>query len=168
MAMTTPHDENHSATLNKTSIENTHSNKSIFSMQYIVILHANNIFPQNSKDNFKAYKHLHDIGMQIHSIPRPPRQKAHDMGLSNLHEEEIKLFAMEYNTKNNEPDNELDHYVNTLQQINEDYDPGINGMFLNNLDPKFYAATAILLEYGIKNSHSYEIHAYHANDLSLY
>jgi hypothetical protein len=29
--------------------------------------------------------------------------------------------------------------VNTLQWINEDYDPGINGMFLNNLDPTFYA-----------------------------
>jgi hypothetical protein len=29
--------------------------------------------------------------------------------------------------------------VNTLQRSNEDYDPGINDMFLNNLDPKFYA-----------------------------
>jgi hypothetical protein len=46
---------------------------------------------------------------------------------------------MEYNTTNNEPDNELDHYVNKLQWSNEDYDPGINDMFLNNLDPKFYA-----------------------------
>jgi hypothetical protein len=29
--------------------------------------------------------------------------------------------------------------VNTLQQSNEDYDPGINDMFLNNLDPTFYS-----------------------------
>jgi hypothetical protein len=29
--------------------------------------------------------------------------------------------------------------VNTLQWSNEDYDPGINDMFLNNLDPTFYA-----------------------------
>jgi hypothetical protein len=29
--------------------------------------------------------------------------------------------------------------VNTLQQSNEDSDPGINDMFLNNLDPTFYA-----------------------------
>jgi hypothetical protein len=29
--------------------------------------------------------------------------------------------------------------VNTLQRSNEDYDPGINDMFLNSLDPIFYA-----------------------------
>jgi hypothetical protein len=29
--------------------------------------------------------------------------------------------------------------VNTLERSNEDYDPGINDMFLNNLDPTFYA-----------------------------
>jgi hypothetical protein len=61
------------------------------------------------------------------------------MGLSDLHEEEFKLFAMEYNTTNTEPDNELYHYINTLQRSNEEYDPGINDMFLNNLDPTFYA-----------------------------
>jgi hypothetical protein len=47
--------------------------------------------------------------------------------------------ALEYNTTNTEPDNELDHYVNTLQRSNEDYDSGINAMFLNILDPTFYA-----------------------------
>jgi hypothetical protein len=46
---------------------------------------------------------------------------------------------MEYNTTNIEPDNKLDHYVNTLQWSNEDYGPGINDMFLNNLDPTFYS-----------------------------
>jgi hypothetical protein len=46
---------------------------------------------------------------------------------------------MEYNTTNTEPDDELDHYVNTLQWSNEDFDPGSNDMFLNNLDPTFYA-----------------------------
>jgi hypothetical protein len=61
------------------------------------------------------------------------------MGLSDLHEEEFKIFALEYNTTNTEPDNKLDHYVNTLQWRNDDYDPGINEMFLNNLDPTFYA-----------------------------
>jgi hypothetical protein len=29
--------------------------------------------------------------------------------------------------------------VNTLQRSNEDYVPGINDKFLNNLDPTFYA-----------------------------
>jgi hypothetical protein len=29
--------------------------------------------------------------------------------------------------------------VNTLQRSNEDYDPGINDMFLNNLDATLYA-----------------------------
>jgi hypothetical protein len=61
------------------------------------------------------------------------------MELSNLHDEEFKIFALEYNTSNTEPNNELDNFVNTLQQHNEDFDPGINYMFLNNLDPTFYA-----------------------------
>jgi hypothetical protein len=139
LAMTSTHDGHHSATQHNAYTENTHNKKSILSMQYLFILHANNIFTQNSKDYFKAYKHLHGINMQIRSIPKPPKQKSQDMGLSDLHEEEFKLFAMEYNTTNNEPDNKLDHYVNTLQRSNVDYDPGINGMFLNNLDPPFYA-----------------------------
>jgi hypothetical protein len=104
-----------------------------------VILHVNHIFPQNSKDYFKAYKHLHGIDMQIQSIPKSPKQKAQDMGLSDLHDEEFKIFALKYNTTSTAPDNELDHYVNTLQRSNEDYDPDINDMFLNNLDPTFYA-----------------------------
>jgi hypothetical protein len=29
--------------------------------------------------------------------------------------------------------------VKALQRHNEDFDPGINDMFLNNLDPTFYA-----------------------------
>jgi hypothetical protein len=77
--------------------------------------------------------------MQIHSIPKSPKQKAQDMGLSDLHEEEFKVFALEYNTTNTEPDSELEHNVNTLQRSNEDYEPGINDMFLNNVDPTFYA-----------------------------
>jgi hypothetical protein len=137
--MTSTHYDHHSATQNNISTENTHNNKSILSMQDLVILHANNIFPQNNKDDFKAYKHLHGIDMQIHSTPKSPKQKAQDMGLSDFHEEEFKLFAMEYNTTNTEPDNKLDHYVNTLQRSNEDFDPGINDMFFNNLDPTFYA-----------------------------
>jgi hypothetical protein len=32
-----------------------------------------------------------------------------------------------------------DHFVNTLQCKNEDCNPGINDMFLNSLDPTFYA-----------------------------
>jgi hypothetical protein len=77
--------------------------------------------------------------MQIHSIPKPPSQKAQDMELSDLHHEELKIFAMEYNTPQQETHNKLDHFVNTLQQHNEDFDPGINDVFLNNLDPTFYA-----------------------------
>jgi hypothetical protein len=116
-----------------------HRQTSILDMQDLLILHSNNIYPQNNKDDFKAYKHLHGIDMQIHSIPKPPLQKAQDMELSDLHQEEFKIFAMEYNTPTQEPHNELDHFVNTLQQHNEDFDPGINDMFLNNLDPTFYA-----------------------------
>jgi hypothetical protein len=61
------------------------------------------------------------------------------MELSDLHHEKYKIFALEYNTSSTEPNNELDHYVNTLQRHNEDFDPGINDMFLNNLDPTCYA-----------------------------
>jgi hypothetical protein len=61
------------------------------------------------------------------------------MELSDLHHEEFKIFALEYNTSSTEHSNELDHYVNTLQQHNEDFYPGINDTFLNNLDPTFYA-----------------------------
>jgi hypothetical protein len=46
---------------------------------------------------------------------------------------------MECNITDDEPNNNLDHYVNILQCSNEEYDPGTNDMFLNNLDPKFYA-----------------------------
>jgi hypothetical protein len=113
--------------------------KSILSMQYLIILHSNNIFSQSSKDDFKAYKHLHGIDMQIHSIPKSPKQKAQEIELSDLHNEEFKIFALEYNISSTELNNELGHYVNTLQQHNEDFDPGINDMFLNNLDPTFYA-----------------------------
>jgi hypothetical protein len=139
LTMTSPHDEHHSDTQNKTSTKNTHNNKSILSMQDLVILHANNIFPQISKDDFKAYKHLHGIDMQIHSIPKSTKQKAQDMELSDLHDKEFKIFALEYNTSSTESNNKLDHYVNTLQRHNEDFNPGINDMFLNNLDPTFYA-----------------------------
>jgi hypothetical protein len=133
------HDAHHSDTQNNTSTENNLKNTSILSMQDLVILHANNIFPQSSKDNFKAYKHLHGIDMQTHSISKSPKQKAQEMELSNLHHEEFKIFALEYNTSSTEPDNELDHYVNTLQRQNEDFDPGINDMFLNNPNPTFHA-----------------------------
>jgi hypothetical protein len=77
--------------------------------------------------------------MQIHSILKSPKQKAQDMELSDLHHEEFKIFTLEYNTSCTGPDKNLDHYVNTLQRQNEEFDPGINDMFLNNLDPTFYA-----------------------------
>jgi hypothetical protein len=54
--------------------------------------------------------------MQLQSIPKPAKQKAQDMGLSDLRKEEFKLFAMEYNTTNTEPDKKLDHYVNTFNR----------------------------------------------------
>jgi hypothetical protein len=104
MTITFTYDDKDSKTPNNPSNENTQNNKSIF--------------PQNSKDYFKEYKHLHGIDMQIHSIPKPPKQKAQNMGLSDIHEEESKIFAMEYNATNNEPGNKLDHYVNTLQRSN--------------------------------------------------
>jgi hypothetical protein len=104
-------------------------------MQDLVILHAN--YPQSSKDEFKAYKHLHGMDKQIQSIPKSPKQKAQEMELFDLHHEEFKNFALEYNTSSTGPNNELDHYVNTLKRQNEDLDPGIKDMFLNNLDPTF-------------------------------
>jgi hypothetical protein len=55
--MTPTHDDDHSAAQNNMSTENIHKNKSILSMQDLVILHTNNILPQNSEDDFKAYKH---------------------------------------------------------------------------------------------------------------
>jgi hypothetical protein len=133
--MTPTQDEQHSDTHKNTSTENTPKNTSILSMQDLVILHANNIFPQSSKDDFKAYKHLHGIDMQIHYIPKSPKQKAQETELSDLHHEEFKIFALEYNTSSTEPNNKIDHYVNALQRHNEDFDPGINDMLLNNLDP---------------------------------
>jgi hypothetical protein len=57
----------------------------------------------------------------------------------SLNSIKFKIFAIENNTYNTEPTNEFDHYVNTLQRHNEDFNPGINDMFLNNLDPTFYA-----------------------------
>jgi hypothetical protein len=32
--------------------------------------------------------------MQIHPVPKSPKQKAQDMGLSDLHDEELKNFAL--------------------------------------------------------------------------
>jgi hypothetical protein len=61
------------------------------------------------------------------------------MELSDLHHEKFKIFTLEYNTSSTEPNNELDHYVNTPQHHNEKFDPGMNDMFLNNLEPTFYA-----------------------------
>jgi hypothetical protein len=79
--------------------------------------------------------------MEIHSITKPPHQKIHDMGLSDLHEEEFKLLSMEYKTDRNNitPKNDLEYFVSTLEHHNQDYDTNINDMFLNNLDPTFYA-----------------------------
>jgi hypothetical protein len=116
-----------------------HRQTSIINMQDLLILHSNNIYPQNNKDDFKSYKRLHGIDMQKNSIPKSPSQKAQDMELSDLHHEEFKIFVMEYNTPQQEPHNELEHFVNTIQQHNEDFDPVINDVFPNNLDPTFYA-----------------------------
>jgi hypothetical protein len=66
------------------SLEPVHTQNSILNMQDLLILHSNNIYPQNNKDDFKAYKHLHGIDMQIHSIPKPPLQKAQGMELSEF------------------------------------------------------------------------------------
>jgi hypothetical protein len=80
-----------------------HKQTYILNMQDLLILHSNNIYTQNNKDYFKAYTNLHGIDMQIHSIPKPPLQKAQEMELYDLHHEEFKIFAMEYNTPQQEP-----------------------------------------------------------------
>jgi hypothetical protein len=108
-------------------------------MQDLMILHTNHIYPQSPKYDFQAYKHLHSIDMQIHSITKSPQQKEQEIELSDLHHEEFRIFALEYNNSDTEPSNQFDHYVNTLQKHNEDFDPGINDMVLNNLEPTFYA-----------------------------
>jgi hypothetical protein len=64
-----------SDTQHKNSTENNPNNKSILNMQDLMILHAYNIYPQISRDYFKAYKHLNGIDMQIHSIPKLPKTK---------------------------------------------------------------------------------------------
>jgi hypothetical protein len=108
-------------------------------MQDLMILYAHHIYPQSHKDDVKAYTYLHGIDMQMHSIPQSPQQKAQEMELSDLHHKEFRILVPEYNTYNTKPTNQFDHYVNTLQKHNEDFDPGVNDMFLNNLDPTFYA-----------------------------
>jgi hypothetical protein len=65
-----------SETQQNISADNTTQNKSILSMQDILILQANHIYPQSHKDDFKAYTYLYGIDMQIHSIPKSPQQKA--------------------------------------------------------------------------------------------
>jgi hypothetical protein len=57
-------------------INSTSLNEAHYNMQDLLILDSNNIYPQNNKDDFRAYTHLHGIDMQIHSIPKPPLQKA--------------------------------------------------------------------------------------------
>jgi hypothetical protein len=86
-------------------------------------------------------KHTHTYTALIYkyTLFLDHRTKRHKTELSDLHHEEFKIFALEYNTSSTEPNNELEHYVNTLQRHNEDFDPGINDMFLNNLDPTFCA-----------------------------
>jgi hypothetical protein len=63
--------------------------------------------------------------MQIYTIPKTPNQKINETGLSDIHEEEFKLFDIEYNCNDNDfsPSNALEYYVNTLEHHNEDYDP---------------------------------------------
>jgi hypothetical protein len=107
-----------SETQRNISAENNTQNKSILSMQDLLILHVNSIYPQSNKDDLKAYTHLHVIDMKIHSIPKSPKQKAQEMELSDLHHEKFKIFALEYNTYNTESTNELDNYINTLQRHN--------------------------------------------------
>jgi hypothetical protein len=87
-----------SDTQQNNSAKNNPQNKSILSMQDLMILHANNRYLQSNKDDFKAYTHLHRIDMQIHSIPKSPNQKAREMELSDLYHEEFKIFSLEYNT----------------------------------------------------------------------
>jgi hypothetical protein len=95
ITMTSTCDKKHCTTSNKSSDENTNNNRSIPSMHDPIIIHANSIFPQNSKDDFQAYKQLHGIDMKIHSIPKPPKQNVQDMGLFDLYVEEFRLIAME-------------------------------------------------------------------------
>jgi hypothetical protein len=72
ITMTSTYDEKNSETLDNSSYEKTNNNNSIRIVQDLLIIPANNIFAQNSKDYFKAYKHLHGIDMQIRSIRKPP------------------------------------------------------------------------------------------------
>jgi hypothetical protein len=80
---------NNASTSDAFSIRSIDSNgtRSILSIKDIQILYSINNFPQNRKDDLNAYKHLHGINMQIHTISKPPNQKIHEMGLSDLHEE---------------------------------------------------------------------------------
>jgi hypothetical protein len=65
----------------------TGNNTSILSMQDLILLNAKNVFLQSSQYDFKAYKHLNGIDMQVHFIPKTPKQKAEEIELSDLHDE---------------------------------------------------------------------------------
>jgi hypothetical protein len=55
LVMTSTQEGHHSGTQTNASTDNTHNNKSTLIMQHLVILYMNNIFAQNSKDDFKEY-----------------------------------------------------------------------------------------------------------------
>jgi hypothetical protein len=99
-----------SSTTSETTSHDTNNTRSILIIKDIQIIHTICFPPQDIKDELQAYKHLHGIDMQIHIIPKPPHQMIHDMGLSDLHEEEFKMFSMEYNTDHNSntPNNDLE------------------------------------------------------------
>jgi hypothetical protein len=56
------------------STKNNPNNKYILSMQDLMILHAKNINPQSNRDDFKSYKHLQGIDMQMYTIPKSPKK----------------------------------------------------------------------------------------------
>jgi hypothetical protein len=83
ITMTSTCDEKHSATSNASSDKNTNNNRSILSMHDIIILHANNIFPQKIAKTTLQHIHTYTALTCKYSLFQ---NQAQDMGLSYLHE----------------------------------------------------------------------------------
>jgi hypothetical protein len=128
-----------SETQQNISADNKTRNKSILSMQDLMILHANHIYRQSHKATKMILRHINTYkASTCKYTPFPnPCNKRHK-----------RLSPLTSTTKNSKSSHWNTTHVITNPLINltilstqhsEDFDPGINDMFLNNLDPTCYA-----------------------------
>jgi hypothetical protein len=116
-------DETVSFTSDTSSSDNSTKTRSILTINDLRILHANNIFPQNSKYDFKAYINNYIVltckCTQFHN-----RHGKNSMTWDYRTYMKKNSNSSPWNTKpymmNDEPDNDLENYVKTLKHSNED------------------------------------------------